>query len=68
MLESAWGECGGCGKVCWRVGKVRDVGRGMGGVGEGKGRCESVKKCGGRCGRVYGVCVGGERYGGCGVK
>ena len=35
-----------------------DVGRGMGGVGEGKGRCGGVKKCEERCERVYGVSVG----------
>ena len=30
------GECGECGKVCWGVG---GEGRGMRGLGEGKGRC-----------------------------
>ena len=33
-------------------------GRGMKGVGEGKGRCGRVKKCEGRFGRVHGVSVG----------
>ena len=44
-----------------------DVGRGMGSVGEGKGRCEGVKKCG-RVYRVSGkVCWGvGEGKGRCG--
>ena len=27
VCESVWGECGGCGKVCWDVGEVgRNVG------------------------------------------
>ena len=39
---------GGCGKVCWVWGEVRrDLGKGMGGVRKGKGRCGGVKKCGG---------------------
>ena len=61
VWESVWGEFG---EVCWGGG-----GRSMGRMGEGKGRCEGVKKCV----RVYVVsvekCVGvwgrsGERYGG----
>ena len=38
--------------------KVLGCGVVMGGVGEGKGRCERVKKCEGRFGRVHGVSVG----------
>ena len=32
----------------------------MGGVGKRKEKCRGVKKCGGMCGRVYGVSVEGE--------
>ena len=48
-------------------------GKKYGAYGEGKGRCGGVKKCGGRCGRPYGVslgkCVGvWGRYGVCGGR
>ena len=43
------GQCvGECGEVCWG-----GEGRSKGCMGEGKGRCGGVKKCG----RVYGVRV-----------
>ena len=51
MWESVWGERGKFG--AW--GEVRkEVGKGMGVWGKVRGDMEGVKKCGGRCGRVYG--------------
>ena len=61
VWESVWGECGGCGEVCWGVGKVM-WGEAWG-VGEGKGRCGWSEEVWGRCGRV---CGGGE--GRCGER
>ena len=40
---------------------VGGEGRGMEGLGESKERWGVVKKCGGMCGRVYGVSVEGVR-------
>ena len=48
VWESVWGESGGCGEVCWGVGKVRVE---AWGVGDDKGRCRGGE-------RVYGVSVG----------
>ena len=56
MWKSVWGECG---KVCWCMRKVK--GEVWGSVEKVKGDVETVKKCGGMCGRVYRVsveCVG----------
>ena len=58
LWESVWGECGGCGKVCWGVGEMK---KDVGGWREVRGDVGCVKKCDGRCGRVYGVSVEGGR-------
>ena len=52
MYEVSEGKCVG---VWGRCGETH------GGVREGMGRCEGVKKCGERCGRVYGASVGDVR-------